>query len=109
MSTFEVKIVRIDSVEHHPDADRLSIIKIGGYNCISAKLEDGSHRYKAGDLAVYIPEAAVLPEWLLKKMGFWKEEENKGTLSGSKGNRVKCVKLRNQISQGILYPVKSRE
>lgn len=104
MAAFEVKVVKIDSVESHPDADRLSIVKIGGYNCISAKLEDGSHRYAAGDLVVYIPEAAVLPEWMLKKMGFWKEEENKGTLSGSQGNRVKCVKLRGQISQGILYP-----
>jgi RNA ligase (TIGR02306 family) len=109
MSTFEVKVVKIDSVEHHPDADRLSLVKIAGYVCISAKLEDGSHRYKAGDLVVYIPEAAVLPEWLLKKMGFWKEVENKGTLAGSKGDRVKCVKLRNQFSQGIIYPLKSIE
>ena len=104
MSDFSVNVVKIDSVESHPDADRLSIVKIGGYNCISAKLEDGSHRYSANDLVVYIPEQVVLPEWMLKKMGFWKEEENKGTLSGSQGNRVKCVKLRGVISQGILYP-----
>jgi RNA ligase (TIGR02306 family) len=105
MSNFEVKVVKIDSVEKHPDADRLSIVKIGLYNCISAKLEDGSDRYKAGDLVVYIPEASLIPEWMLKKMGFWKAEENKGTLAGSHGNRVKAIKLRGIVSQGILYPM----
>ena len=105
MAEFEVKIVKVDSVEKHPDADRLSIVKIGGFNCISAKLEDGSNRYKENDLVVYIPEGAVLPEWMLKKMGFWNEEKNKGGLAGNKGDRVKCCKLRGIISQGILYPV----
>jgi len=103
MSKFEVNVVKIDSVEDHPDADRLSIVKIAGYNCISAKLEDGSHRYKAGYLVVYIPEGALLPEWVLKKLGFWNEEKQKGTLSGSKGNRVKAIKLRGIFSQGVLY------
>jgi RNA ligase (TIGR02306 family) len=105
MSNFEVKVVQIDSVEKHPDADRLSIVKIGLYNCISAKLEDGSDRYKAGDLVVYIPEAAILPEWMLIKMDFWKPEDKKGTLAGSRGDRVKAIKLRGIVSQGILYPV----
>ena len=63
MSDFEVLVYRIEEpVENHPDADRLSLIKIQGYTCISAKLEDGSHRYKQGELVAYIPEGAVLPE-----------------------------------------------
>jgi len=103
MSDFKCEVVKIDAVDHHPNADRLSIVKIGGFDCISAKLEDGSHRYQAGDHVVYIPEAALLPEWLLQKMGFWKD--GKGTLSGSKGNRVKAIRLRGVFSQGILYPV----
>ena len=105
MSTFEVKVVKVDSVEKHPDADRLTIVSIAGYKCISNLKDDGTWRYNAGDLVVYIPESAVLPEWLLKKMGFWKEEENKGTLAGSKGDRVKAIRLRGIFSQGILYPV----
>lgn len=103
MSSFGCNVVRIDSVDHHPNADRLSIVRIGGYNCISAKMEDGSHRYSAGDLVVYIPEAAVLPEWLLKFMNFWKD--GKGMLSGSRGDRVKAIKLRDVVSQGVLFPV----
>jgi RNA ligase (TIGR02306 family) len=116
LADFKVEVVRIeDPVEDHPNADRLSIIKIGGYVCISAKLDAeeaaargvpaGSHRYKQGDLVAYIPEAAVLPEWLLRRMGFWDEGKGRGSLSGSAGNRVKAIRLRGIFSQGVLYPV----
>ena len=105
MSDFSVKVVEIiEPVENHPNADRLSIIRIGGYLCISAKMEDGSHRYKQGDLVVYVPEGAVVPEYLLNP-GFWDEEKGKGILAGSKGNRVKAKRLRDVFSQGILFPV----
>lgn len=106
MSTFGCTVVEIDAVEHHPNADRLSIVRIGGFNCISAKLEDGSHRYSAGDAVVYVPEAAILPEWMLKQMDFWKDD--KGTLAGSKGDRVKAIKLRGIVSQGVLYQLERK-
>lgn len=107
MSTFEVKLEKIIKVEKHPNADRLSIITINGFNSVSANLENGSPRYKVNDYVVYIPEAALLPDWLLKKMGFWNEEKNIGTLSGTGYNRVKAIKLRQILSQGILYPVET--
>ncbi len=78
MSAFEVKVRRIDKVEDHPDADRLSIVSILGYRAITNKLEDGSHRYAPGDLVVYVPEAAVVPEHLLKQYGYWDAEKDKG-------------------------------
>lgn len=105
MSTFEVKIVRIDNVFPHPNADRLVIVEIGGFSAIANLKDDGSWRYQPGDLVVYIPADAVLPEWLLKEMGFWNADKNKGSLNGSAGNRVKPVKLRGVFSEGILYPV----
>jgi RNA ligase (TIGR02306 family) len=105
MSSFEVKAVRVDNVEEHPNADRLTLLSIGGYKCISNKKEDGTWRYKAGDVVIYIPEQALLPEWLLKRMGFWNEAENKGTLAGKEGNRVKAIRLRGIVSQGVVYPV----
>lgn len=107
MADFSVRVVRIsEPVVDHPNADKLSLIKIGGYTCISAKLEDGSHRYKQGDLVVYVPEGAVVPEYILRQ-GFWNEKDNKGMLAGSKGDRVKAKKLRDIFSQGILLPVKT--
>lgn len=107
MANFECKVVKIEKKANHPNADRLTIYNIGGYNCISNKLPDGSDRYNVGDLVVYIPENALLPEWLLKAMDFWNEERNCGMLAGKEGNRVKPLKLRGIFSEGILYPVKT--
>lgn len=104
MANFECKVVRIEKKANHPNADRLTIYNIGGYNCISNKLPDGSDRYNVGDLVVYIPENAVLPEWLLKEMDFWDNEKGKGILAGKEGNRVKPLKLRGIFSEGVLYP-----
>lgn len=105
MAEFEVLVREIEhEVENHPNADRLSLIRIDDFICISAKLENGEHRYKKGDLLVYVPEGAIVPENLLKR-GFWDETKNKGILAGSKGNRVKAIKLRDIVSQGIVFPV----
>lgn len=113
MSEFTVRVVEIkEPVEDHPDADRLSIIKIGGYLCISGKVEntDGTlrHRYSVGDLVVYVPEGAVVPEYILRD-GFWSEKDNKGMLAGSKGNRVKAKRLRGIFSQGLLLGIDMEE
>jgi RNA ligase (TIGR02306 family) len=107
MSTFSCPVARVASVIDHPGADRLSILTLEGmgFTCISAKLEDGSPRYAVGDLVVYIPSAAVLPEWLLREMDFWNEDLGKGTLAGSQGDRVKPMRLRGVFSDGVLYQV----
>lgn len=107
MANFEVLVEAVKEVYDHPNADRLSIVKIRDYNCISAKLEDGSHRYEVGELVVYVPEGALVPEKLLR-MGFWNEEKGQGILAGSKGNRVKALKLRDIVSQGIIFPIERR-
>lgn len=104
MSKFEVLIEQVKNVRDHPNADRLSLLDINGFTCISAKLEDGSHRYKDGDPVAYIPEGSVLPEWLLKAMEFWNEEKQTGTLNGKNGDRIKAMRLRGILSQGVVYP-----
>ena len=104
MSDFEVPILKVDEVLDHPNADRLSLIKIRDYITISAKLEDGSHRYKKDDLVIYVPENSIVPENLLKE-GFWNEDKNKGMLSGKNGDVVKPVRLRGTLSEGILFPL----
>jgi len=49
MSTHEVKIVRIESINPHPNADSLELTNIWGYQCVIRK---GAH--KVGDLMAYI-------------------------------------------------------
>lgn len=104
MSTFEVLITKIDDVFDHPNADNLSIIKLGGYNCISGKLENGLPRYSKGELVVYVPENTIVPEFMLKH-GYYNEEKQKGMLAGTQGNRVKPIKLRGILSEGIIFPL----
>ena len=94
MSTFTVTIIPV-AIEAHPDADALEIARIGGYRSVIRK---GS--FRTGDLVAYIPENAVLPAPLLEELGL------SGRLAGSEKNRVKAIKLRGVLSQGICYPAR---
>ena len=100
MSTFQVLIKRISAIENHHNADRLDIARVDGYEFIVKRGE-----YQTGDLVAYIPEAAVIPEWLLRRLCFWDHEKQKGLLHGKDGNRVKAIKLRGVLSQGLCVPV----
>ena len=94
MATFESRVHAL-RIEPHPNADRLELAAIGGYRCVVGK---GS--FTDGDLAAYIPEGAVCPDWLIAELGL------EGKLAGSRKNRVKAVKLRGALSQGLVYPVR---
>lgn len=100
MSQFTCEVIRV-KIEPHPNADAIEIARVGDYQSIVKK-----GQFEDGALAVYIPEQAVLPEWLLKELGFWDEFKGKGMLSGAAGNRVRAIKLRGIVSQGLLYPTK---
>jgi len=93
MSSFNCPVVKL-KIETHPNADRLSIAIVDGYKCIVLKDE-----FKTGDLAVYIPEQATVPDWLIEKMGL------KGRLAGKRQNRVKAIRLRGIFSQGLICPL----
>lgn len=96
MSEFSCQVVRVQ-IEPHPNADAIEIARVGDYQSIVRK-----GQFKTGDLACYIPEQAVVPEWLLKQMNLWDEAKGKGGLAGSLGNRVKAIKLRGIVSQGLV-------
>ena len=100
MSSFAVPIKRIRAIEPHPNADAIEFAVIDGYRSIVKKGE-----FQPGMLVAYIPEASVLPEWLLKHLGLWDEAKGMGRLNGKAGNRVRAIKLRGALSQGICYPV----
>lgn len=93
MAEFECKVYRL-TIEEHPNADALELARVGDYRSIVRK-----GQFETGDLGVYIPEAAVLPEWLIIALGL------EGRLAGKNKDRVKAVKLRGVLSQGLVYPV----
>ncbi len=93
MADFEAKVYKL-TIEEHPKADLLEIARVGDYRSIVGKGE-----YKTGDLGVYIPEQAICPAWLVERLGLV------GKLAGKAKNRVKAIKLRGILSQGLIYPV----
>lgn len=90
MSTFKVEVVKIRDVQKHPNADRLDLITIADWQCVTSR---GS--FKVGDLAVYFPIDSVLPDSLETKI-FGPDSKVK-----LHNHRVKTIKLRGAISQGM--------
>ncbi len=96
MSSFAV-LVRQIQVFPHPNADLLELAKVDEYRCVVKKGE-----LKSGDLAAYIPEASLVPPPLLEEMKLT------GRLAGPEKNRVKAVKLRGEVSQGLVLRARPR-
>ena len=90
MSTFRVAAERLTILEH-PNADALELAQVGLYRAVVAK-----GAFRTGQFALYIPEQAVLPEPLIAELGLT------GRLAGSQANRVRAVRLRGELSQGIV-------
>lgn len=85
-----VKIRRLE-IFPHPNADALELAGVDGYRAVVRKGE-----FKTGDYAVYLPEKALVPDELLHEIGLY------GKLSGAGKNRVKPMRLRGILSEGIV-------
>ncbi|MEU5363578.1 RNA ligase (ATP) [Streptomyces sp. NPDC005925] len=90
MSTLRVT-AEVLTVHEHPNADALELAQVGLYRAVVAK-----GAYRTGEAAVYIPEQSVLPAGLIEELGLT------GRLAGGNSDRVKAVRLRGELSQGIV-------
>ncbi|MCA9636242.1 MAG: RNA ligase (ATP) [Myxococcales bacterium] len=95
MSTFAIRVVRV-TIEPHDNADALEIARVGDYRSIVRK-----GQFATGDLVAYIPEQALVPDPLLEAMGL------RGRLAGKDANRVKAIKLRGVLSQGLVLEARA--
>src|SRR5688572_22689788 len=93
MSTFAVTIEQIDKVWAHPNADLLDMAQL---TSMTYQFVIGKGQFRAGDLVVYFPIDSVLPESIIQTLGL------SGKLAGKDKNRIKTVRLRDQISQGVV-------
>jgi hypothetical protein len=95
-------IQTVESVE--PYGENLSIVTTSeGHKVIANKREDGSFRWEAGEICVYVSEGSIIPDDVLKERGYWDEEKDRGLLDGGKRNRVKMKKLAGFESRGLLF------
>ncbi len=81
-------IQRIISVEPIENADSIEKVTVLGWHCVSRKGE-----FKPGDLCVYCEVDSVMPD--KPEFEFLKP----------RGMRIKTIKLRGQVSQGICFPL----
>ncbi|MFF0746287.1 RNA ligase (ATP) [Streptomyces sp. NPDC004111] len=90
MSTLRVTAETL-TIHDHPNADALELAQVGLYRAVVAK-----GAYRSGEAALYIPEQSVLPAALIEELGLT------GRLAGRAADRVKAVRLRGEVSQGIV-------
>lgn len=91
-------IRRIDSILPIEGADAIEVAKVGGWKVVVKKGE-----FNAGDLAVYFELDSWIPTAIapfLTKVGHFPS-----VFGGVGGERLRTVKLRGAISQGLLLPL----
>ena len=95
-------IRKIDSLRPIVGADAIECAIVGGWTCVVKKGE-----YTAGDLAVYCEIDSFIPTAIapfLTKPGHYAK-----TFEGVEGERLRTMKLRGQLSQGLLLPIATVE
>lgn len=91
MSTHSVNVIEIADVRPHPNAERLEIVPVGGWQAVVKK-----GQFKPGDKAVYIEPDYMVPTS--------REEFSFLAKSGRDRHRLKAVRLRGELSYGLLIP-----
>lgn len=91
-------IRKIDELNPIEGADAIECATVGGWKVVAQK-----GLYKAGDLVVYFEIDSWIPNTLapfLTKAGHYPK-----VYEGVEGERLKTIRLRGQISQGLLMPL----
>jgi len=90
-------IVKIDNVYELENSDNLSVAQIGGWKVVVKRGE-----YVPGDLAIYFEVDSFLPE--IEEFEFMRKNSFK-VYDNKPGFRLRTIKLRGQVSQGLLVNV----
>lgn len=89
-------IRKIDALLPIKDADAIECAVVGGWKVVAQK-----GLYNVGDLAVYFEIDSWIPNIIAPFLSKGKEPRE---FEGVKGERLKTIKLRGQLSQGLLMP-----
>lgn len=91
-------VVKVLDIKPIPGADAIEVATVKGWNVVVKKNE-----YKVGDLAIYYEIDSYLP--IKPEFEFLRKSSYKKMADGTEGFRLKTVKLRGQISSGLLTPL----
>lgn len=95
-----VTIRRISELNPIPKADAIECAKIDGWNVVVRKGE-----FEVGDPCVFFEIDSVLPD--VEPFKFLTEKQGKTFYNGKFGARLKTIRLRGQLSQGLALPLSS--
>ena len=90
-------IRKIDGIAPIEGADAIEVATVGGWKVVVKKGE-----FDVGDLAVYCEIDSWIPTEIAPFLSKGKEPRE---FEGVKGERLRTVKLRGQLSQGLLLPL----
>ena len=92
------KIVRVDGVVPIVGADAIEAAKLGGWTVVVKKAE-----FKPGDLAVYFEIDSFLPQG--NPAWQFLVDKSSRSFNDVTGHVLRSIKLRGQVSQGLLLPL----
>lgn len=92
-----VTIRKIDEIIPIEGADSITIVKLDGWECVALKSE-----FSVGDLCVYFEIDSLIP--LCPQVEHIRARAYK-KFNDIEGVRIKTIRLRGQISQGLALPV----
>lgn len=95
-----VSIQEIRDIEPIEDADRIELAKILGWQCVVNKGD-----FKKGDKCVYFEIDSFLP--IIDKFEFLRNSSYRKNEYMGEGFRIKTIRLRGQLSQGLALPLSS--
>lgn len=90
-------IRRINAIQPIPEADAIEVATVGGWQVVVKKNE-----FKVNDLVLYLEIDSWVPTTLAPFLSKGKEPRE---FEGVKGERLRTIKLRGQISQGLILPL----
>jgi len=93
-----VTIQRASEISPIPNSDFLEAAKIMGWQCVVKKGE-----FKEGDMGVYFEVDSFLPED--PRYEFLRATSYRDNADNGKGFRIRTVKMRGQLSQGLFIPL----
>lgn len=92
-------IRKISDIQPIEGADMIELVIVDGWKVVVAK----NVGHKVGDLVIYCEIDSFLP--IREEFEFLRKSSYKKMADGTEGFRLRTIKLRGQVSQGLILPI----
>ncbi|MDR2577410.1 MAG: hypothetical protein LBC70_01170 [Chitinispirillales bacterium] len=95
-----VTVQRVKKITAIPESDFLEVVHVMGWQCVAKKGE-----FQEGDSGVYFEVDSFLP--VEPRYEFLRNSSHRENFDNGEGFRIRTVRLRGQLSQGLMLPLPS--